>query len=538
MNNSEISPANFGTLLIKPRNNFTMQNQKYALVALAILSSCVKTIEKPVVTTVEKPIVITNTEILKVPEVVFLDRSVGVFGTPKAIKETTQNTQLAGMAVAKVMSVTGASGTGFFISKDGLFLTNEHVIPISSCMKKKCAGFKIVTGLGSGQQIKQYTDFTVLAQEAGDYDFTLLKVNLKNGETVDYLNLSFESPNFSSKEAISNFAVFGHPAGASLHVSPALPTTIINTNLEFKAVVIPGNSGGPLIDLKTNIVYGLVKSMRTSPTLDESGSTFYENTNHSTSIQKLNEYIKKETNLELLSLNTSSDLKSLDKSLTEDNSISDEDFLGALRRSAGDVRASIAMQKFVRIIGTPDEKRTLSLMLKQGSKENPINMQTLNQLFKLGLQIGRDLSFTFEENQIILGEINNINDKMARASTQLYYLFLKDKTAAKWQQGICLTAIPQITATLMLNAYYCLSNVNPNGESIVKLYYNDLIKSTDTTLSLDKVTSIASFLLMMSTIGVSSDDDIKTVELINQYIKNKNRDYQVLMTSDCYASGM
>lgn len=91
--------------------------------------------------------------------------------------------------MAQVRYVEGGSGTGFFISPDGLFLTNEHIFPRERCSEKGCAGVQLIRHLSAGGDIEVYNKFTVLLQSK-ELDIAIAKVELPQGEAVPFLKLS------------------------------------------------------------------------------------------------------------------------------------------------------------------------------------------------------------------------------------------------------------------------------------------------------------------------------------------------------------
>ena len=287
------------------------------LVLTLIVGGCGSKTETKVVTipeirTVEIPVIVPGSvDTVSIPTYVSVDRSVGIKSLPKAIDEGSPKIQSLGKSVAKVFAANGASGTGFFISKDGLFLTNEHVIPIRACVARKCPGYKIVTGFHQNGTPTVHTDFEVLAHEDGQYDFALVKVKLNPGETVDFLELDLAPVKFDAAWNGSTHTVLGHPGGASLHFAEAKPYEAEGVSIRFQGVVIPGNSGGPLVDLSRGKVVGLVKQMRTMPVRDGTGSAYFENLNEATAIGDLNKLLIEKTGIGLTSIGSTTDAKEL-----------------------------------------------------------------------------------------------------------------------------------------------------------------------------------------------------------------------------------
>ena len=142
-----------------------------------------------------------------------------------------------------------SSGTGFFISKDGLLLTNKHVVEDTS------ASYSIVTNDGRKLNAKVLArdplqDLAVLKVEGDNFNPIPLgdsdKLNV--GQTVIAIgNALGEFNNTVSKGIIS---------GLNRTVSAASPSGVEElTNLiQTDAAINHGNSGGPLLDLSGHVI--------------------------------------------------------------------------------------------------------------------------------------------------------------------------------------------------------------------------------------------------------------------------------------------
>jgi serine protease Do len=134
----------------------------------------------------------------------------------------------------------GSSGTGFFVTKEGLVLTNAHVV-------KDCAEIRIAPPQGS------FTLATLFARDATN-DLALLKTT---GSPIRTASLR---PTIRLGE---NVEAFGYPLSTVLATSGNF--TLGNVTalaglrddsryLQISAPVQPGNSGGPLLDQNGNLV--------------------------------------------------------------------------------------------------------------------------------------------------------------------------------------------------------------------------------------------------------------------------------------------
>ena len=143
-----------------------------------------------------------------------------------------------------------ASGSGFFINKDGYFVTNNHVI--SECRSKSKITFN-----------KKEVDADLIATDA-TLDIALLKADIR---PKNFLKFSNDRP-----EKLQKVIVAGYPFGKGLSDDLKFTQGIIsslkgyadNSNeLQIDAAINPGNSGGPIVnedgDLLAVAVSGLSK---------------------------------------------------------------------------------------------------------------------------------------------------------------------------------------------------------------------------------------------------------------------------------------
>ena len=162
----------------------------------------------------------------------------------------------ASKAVAYVNYREGGCATGFFISDDGLFLTNEHVLSRQRCHKGKCPNIKIIRDYKIGGAIEVYDDFEVLAHNYS-LDYALAKVKLKDGEKVPFLKMEWSGATEAKNFEGSDLKIIGHPNCSSLRTGNAIFSYGQDQNLVLRSIAISGNSGSPLFDLTTKKVVGL-----------------------------------------------------------------------------------------------------------------------------------------------------------------------------------------------------------------------------------------------------------------------------------------
>ncbi len=136
--------------------------------------------------------------------------------------------------------IAASSGTGFFVSKDGHLITNNHVISHCSQVKLKISG--------------QFQDAQVIARDKVN-DVALLKGSFKNFKTIPISS--------SNPELLQDIYAAGFPFGSSVSSSVKVTKGIVSSlsgvadnfsNVQIDAALQPGNSGGPIVDDYGNAV--------------------------------------------------------------------------------------------------------------------------------------------------------------------------------------------------------------------------------------------------------------------------------------------
>lgn len=141
-------------------------------------------------------------------------------------------------------------GSGFFVSPDGLIVTNRHVVDDSG------AEYTVLTNDG------QKYDAEVLAKDAV-LDVAILKVNDNNLPYLEFGNSDLLRPG-QTVIAIGN-ALAEFRNSVSVGVVSGLSRSIVAGDsygrsellegvIQTDAAINPGNSGGPLIDLSGNVI--------------------------------------------------------------------------------------------------------------------------------------------------------------------------------------------------------------------------------------------------------------------------------------------
>lgn len=231
---------------------YTLRNKKNlkiggcAVFCFIFLSSCTKEKTKEIIRTER-----VTTEVLK-------EKLVETFDLlPDSITTAPEKIQKLASATGLVLGLTSDTGSGFFISDDGLFITNEHVLTESSCHEGGCPGFIIVRDYHENGQKEVFSKYKVLAQSK-EYDFTLLKVDLPEGRKLPFIPLSKGEPSPLS----DSFYILGHPRGTYLRWTKALELEVKNDlDLHALGLAFPGHSGGVIVDLKNLHGVGLLKEI-------------------------------------------------------------------------------------------------------------------------------------------------------------------------------------------------------------------------------------------------------------------------------------
>jgi hypothetical protein len=151
------------------------------LIAPLILFSCAQKAEEKIVV-VEKPAEISRPDLNS------------IWGLPfnfTPINQADEKLKELGKATVLVRYIDGGTATGFFISEDGLLITNEHVISNSACVKDRCSGIQLIRDFRVGGDLEVFQKFDLLMAST-DLNFALVKVKLPEGRKVPYLKLSKE----------------------------------------------------------------------------------------------------------------------------------------------------------------------------------------------------------------------------------------------------------------------------------------------------------------------------------------------------------
>jgi S1-C subfamily serine protease len=173
--------------------------------------------------------------------------------------------------------IPASSGTGFFISKEGHIITNNHVI--DSCHTNK------VNYQGNVVAAK------ILARDRIN-DLALLRADIK---PKDIFNISTDDADLLEEIYVAGYP-FGKAVSSSVKVTRGVVSALSGlgdnySNIQIDAALQPGNSGGPIINNKGNVV-GIAVSKLDYEKVMEAFGTIPENTNFGIKSSVLQTFVK------------------------------------------------------------------------------------------------------------------------------------------------------------------------------------------------------------------------------------------------------
>jgi S1-C subfamily serine protease len=155
-------------------------------------------------------------------------------------QEETPSNQVPERVADNEEPIEASSGTGFFVSRDGHILTNQHVIDSCQDVQLHANGVR-------------YSVVVIAADRVND--IALLKADLTPPAVFP---LSTEPPYL-----LQNIYAAGYPFGdvvsSAVKVTSGIVSSLVGigdnvSNLQIDAALQPGNSGGPIIDEYGNAI--------------------------------------------------------------------------------------------------------------------------------------------------------------------------------------------------------------------------------------------------------------------------------------------
>lgn len=152
-------------------------------------------------------------------------------------------------AVAKIVikqqNIPVSIGAGFFVSGDGVLVTNHHVM--RSAISNP--GFSVEFILGDGTVVKDYS-----VSNCGDsrlLDVCLLKLKVKPK--------SFFTPTAVTPSPGETIYAIGHPRNLDFSISNGIVSAVRKSptgvdEVQISAAISPGNSGGPIFNAKGELI--------------------------------------------------------------------------------------------------------------------------------------------------------------------------------------------------------------------------------------------------------------------------------------------
>ena len=133
-----------------------------------------------------------------------------------------------------------SQGSGFFITSDGIGLSNHHVLNRSNYKNSV-----VVLDKSNVFEIEK------IIEQNDELDYVIFKVKLTDNKKVPYLNISNTLPKITNKV----FAI-GNPAGLSRRYSEGIVNGYEkdNTLIAIDLSITHGSSGGPLFNMKGEVV--------------------------------------------------------------------------------------------------------------------------------------------------------------------------------------------------------------------------------------------------------------------------------------------
>lgn len=163
--------------------------------------------------------------------------------------------------IGKSEPVLAGSGSGFIYTENGYVITNQHVIEGAAALKISLSNGETYDAALIGSDVQ--TDVAVLKIEATGLN--ALPIGDSAKARVGEFVLAIGDP--ISADELSGSVTFGIVSALSREINIE---GFVNEYLQTDAAVNPGNSGGPLINMRGEVI-GVTSAKYTSAGVDEYG---------------------------------------------------------------------------------------------------------------------------------------------------------------------------------------------------------------------------------------------------------------------------
>lgn len=233
---------------------------KTQIVLLVLLVSFVTSLATGIVTVTlvnqaPKPITHTISKVVEkiVPREVSVKEKTVVFSNEENLVKIIKGASLAVVSVMAATTtattteekITASIGSGFFVSKDGIILTNKHIV------ENAAFEYAVMTSDGKIFPVAVISrnspqDIAVLKAEGNNFNFIPLgdSKNINIGQTA--VAIGSDSREFQNTVSVGIVSGLNKMAAAINAVSGSEDSVAL---IQIDAATNPGNSGGPLIDL-------------------------------------------------------------------------------------------------------------------------------------------------------------------------------------------------------------------------------------------------------------------------------------------------
>jgi S1-C subfamily serine protease len=158
----------------------------------------------------------------------------------------------------------GGSGSGFVEKNSGLVLTNAHVLGLVDPKDRGPRAIELVVNSGEGPG-KEYTLDGSLVASDKDLDLALVRPFSPRGGALRSIPEGLTVPKSPNVALLQRLFVFGYPFGEALGNEITVSETSVSSLrhdpatgklalVQVKGGMNPGSSGGPVVDVRGNVV--------------------------------------------------------------------------------------------------------------------------------------------------------------------------------------------------------------------------------------------------------------------------------------------